>query len=186
MSQGEPAETVHALVSGRVKIVRSDGAGKHHLLAVRGSGDLLGEIAVLGDGTRSATVIAIDLCRTRVFTMAAFGAFCDECGLVEELTRHLVRRLREGEAIRAELAALPGRPRLLKFMLRLARSSVAVPQAEGKVDIGIGQTDLMLGVGLSKAKVAAELSRLKGKEAVVRSRAPIVVDVKTLAALAGE
>jgi CRP-like cAMP-binding protein len=108
MSQGERAETVLALVSGRVKVLRENGADEGFLLAVRGGGDLLGEIALLGDGTRSATVIAIDACRTRVFSMDGFTAFCAEHGLDGELARHLVRRMAEGEGIRAEFAALPG------------------------------------------------------------------------------
>lgn len=187
MSQGERAETVLALVSGRVKVLREDGADEGFLLAVRGGGDLLGEIALLGDGTRSATVIAIDACRTRVFSMDEFTAFCAEHGLDGELARHLVRRMAEGEGIRAEFAALPGRPRLLRFLLRLARSSAAVPLEGGRLaDIGIGQTDLVHGVGLGRAKVAEELAYLRSKRAVTRTRAPIVVDVEVLARLAGK
>jgi|HubBroStandDraft_5_1064220.scaffolds.fasta_scaffold100240_3 hypothetical protein len=60
MRQGDPGSHVFILAAGRVKIARVDSEGNELLLAVRGVGDIVGELAVLGGGLRSATVTALD------------------------------------------------------------------------------------------------------------------------------
>lgn len=186
MTQGEVADSVLVLLSGRVKILRSGGTGESHLIAVRGEGELLGEIAMLGDGIRTATVVALDDCLTRVLELAEYRDVCAEFQLADGITRHLVHRMSEGERLRMELAALPARPRLLSYLLGLARTSAGVPLGDGLVDVGVGQRDLIMGVGLSRSMVASELARLKAVGVVTRSRAPIVVNVAELRRLVGE
>jgi CRP-like cAMP-binding protein len=56
MRQGEPVSYVFILASGRVKVAKVDVEGNELLLALRGASDILGELAVLGGGMRSATV----------------------------------------------------------------------------------------------------------------------------------
>jgi CRP/FNR family transcriptional regulator, cyclic AMP receptor protein len=62
MRQGEPGSHVFVLARGRVKVARVDTEGNELLLALRGVGDIVGELAVLGGGARSATVTALVPC----------------------------------------------------------------------------------------------------------------------------
>jgi CRP/FNR family cyclic AMP-dependent transcriptional regulator len=177
MRQGDRGESAIALVTGRVTVSLVDAAGNDVLLSVRGDGELLGEMALLGDGLRSATVVALDHCRTAVLTRAQFTAFARANALEAKLLQHMVRRFQEGERIRAELTSLPARPRIIQCLLRLAQSSAGLPDRTwGMVDVGIGQSDLVRAVGLARSTVAEEIARLKDEAAVLRSRAPIVVD----------
>ncbi|WP_075020776.1 Crp/Fnr family transcriptional regulator [Actinomadura madurae] len=58
LRQGDPATHVLLLTAGRVKALMTLPDGQVLLLAVRGPGELLGEIAVLGGGDRSARASA--------------------------------------------------------------------------------------------------------------------------------
>ncbi|MER7769589.1 cyclic nucleotide-binding domain-containing protein [Kitasatospora sp. NPDC096140] len=61
LRQGEPGTHVLALLAGVAKVCRRERNGDVRLLAFRGPGELLGEVAVLDDGARSASVHAICL-----------------------------------------------------------------------------------------------------------------------------
>src|SRR5262245_22713022 len=55
----DPGDTLFILRSGRVKIVLESGAADH-ILCLHGPGDTLGELSVIDDKPRSATVVAIE------------------------------------------------------------------------------------------------------------------------------
>src|SRR5688572_21435418 len=66
MTEGDPVRYVGALLQGRVKVSRVDVDGNTTVFAVRGPGELLGEIGVLSRDRRSATVTAIDRCELSI------------------------------------------------------------------------------------------------------------------------
>lgn len=170
LRQGEPATHVLALVAGRVKVSRTSADGIVLILAVRGPGEILGDIAVLGGDDRSATVIAIDRCETRIIPAERFLLLIRSLGLADQLFRHAMSRIREGEAWRAELAALPAGPRLARTLLRLVPPSPATP-----ADVGLDQTELGQAAGLSRSTVAAELSRLREQGILSTGRRRIII-----------
>ncbi|WP_030170008.1 Crp/Fnr family transcriptional regulator [Spirillospora albida] len=181
LRQGDPPTHVLLLVTGRVKIVLGL-PEQDMLLAVRWPGELLGEIAVLGgeDDHRSSTVVALEPCLTRVLTADRFRALIRTAGLEVELLRLAMRRLREGEAWRAEIATLPAGPRVVRALLRLA-----APKASGPLDVGLGQAEIGQAVGLSRGMVAAELARLRDRGLVTTARRRVVItDPARLRALA--
>lgn len=67
IEQGDPGRDLFILYSGRVEIRKSLGNAST-TLATLGPGDLLGEIALLRDGVRGATAVAID--RVHLFMLA--------------------------------------------------------------------------------------------------------------------
>ena len=182
LRQGDPPTHVLLLLSGRVKVFLALPSDEI-LLAVRGPGELLGEIAVLGgdDDGRSATVVAIDSCVTSVLPAARFETLVRSAKLGDELLRNTMRRLREGERWRAEIAALPAGPRVVRALVRLA-----IPGARGPVDVGLSQAEIGQAVGLSRSVVAAELSRLRDQGVVETGRRRITITgLPGLRALAG-
>jgi CRP/FNR family transcriptional regulator, cyclic AMP receptor protein len=181
LRQGDPPSHVLLLISGRVKVLLALPSDEI-LLAVRGPGELLGDIAVLGDDDegRSATVIAIDPCVTSVLPAARFRALVHSAGLGDELLRSALRRLREGERWRAETAVLPAGPRLARALVRLAAPGSGEP-----AEVVLGQAEIGQAVGLSRGVVAAELSRLREQGVVATSRSKVVItDLPRLRALA--
>jgi CRP/FNR family cyclic AMP-dependent transcriptional regulator len=57
-SENSPGKEMYIVYSGKVGLYRKDRAGKSKLLAVVGSGDFFGEMALVDDSPRSATAIA--------------------------------------------------------------------------------------------------------------------------------
>src|SRR5438874_1257550 len=58
--QGDPADSLYLVVSGRIRISAADQAGHHKVLAFAGPGEVVGEMGVLSGEPRSATALATD------------------------------------------------------------------------------------------------------------------------------
>lgn len=180
LRQGDPATHVLMLVIGRVKVLRTSPDGDILVLAVRRPGEILGDISVLGGEDRSATVIAVDPCETRYIPADRFLRLVGSLGLESELLRHAMGRIREGEVWRAEIAALPAGPRLVRTLLRLAAPGPAMP-----IDVGLDQTELGQAAGLARSTIAVELARLRDQGIVAtRRRRIIITDLGRLRTLA--
>ncbi|MGI8335221.1 Crp/Fnr family transcriptional regulator [Actinomadura scrupuli] len=169
-----------ALIAGRVKVLRTSPDGSVVVLAVRGPGELLGDISVLGGDDRSATVIALDPCEVRLIPAEHFLYLVRSQGWETQFLRHAMSRIREGEAWRAELATLPAGPRLARTLLRLA-----APRPARSADVGLNQTELGQAAGLSRSTVAAELARLREQGIIATTgRRIVIIDLHRLRALA--
>ena len=60
--EGEPGSELYIVWSGRVAIVKEDPGGRPALLAYRGPGEVVGEMGVMSDRPRSASVVAVENC----------------------------------------------------------------------------------------------------------------------------
>jgi CRP-like cAMP-binding protein len=56
-ARGDPPEAVYCILSGRVEITTTAADDRVRLLAIVAAGDLLGELAVLGEMPRSGSAI---------------------------------------------------------------------------------------------------------------------------------
>ncbi|WP_165495342.1 Crp/Fnr family transcriptional regulator [Actinomadura roseirufa] len=182
--QGETGTEVFLLLAGRVKVSLVDEFGNSILLAVRGPGQVLGDITLIDGERRSATVSAIDVCRVSVVPQGPFTARLCELGLKDALVRFAVRRLRESEELRLELATLKAGPRIVRGLLRLGVQ--AVP-GDRTVDIGLSQAEFGEALGLSRASVADKFAELRAAGLVSTGRERIVItDLPGLRALTVE
>lgn len=184
MRQGERTEKIQLLLAGRVKVSLADSAGRSLLLAIRGPGEVLGEIALIDGRTHSATVEALDGCQIRMVAMGTFLTTLRDLGLERTLVCFSIQRLRESEARRLELATLQAGPRVVRGLLHLA-----VPAVPGDrtVDIGLSQTELGEAIGLSRASVSGKLAELRSAGIVMTRRGRIVItDLARLRDLASE
>ncbi|HVB41151.1 MAG TPA: Crp/Fnr family transcriptional regulator [Streptosporangiaceae bacterium] len=179
MRQGEPGSYVFILAAGRVKIARVDAAGNELLLAIRGEADIVGELAVLGGDTRSATVTALSPCITYVLSAGAFLRIVRERSVEKILVRYLIARQRESDDARAELASLNATQRVGRVLLRFA--SVAGGE---QPDLDLSQDELAAATGLSRASVAAALATLRQRGLVATGRRSLAI--RDLAKLRGE
>ncbi|AJE84254.1 Transcriptional regulator [Streptomyces albus] len=111
MRQGEPGDLVVAVLSGVAKVVRTDRGGQRLLLAFRGPGELLGEVAVRDGGGRLVTVETLSRCKVAVMGKAEFTQFVAVHDLTPVLERYALNRLRQstqargGGEVRTRLAA---------------------------------------------------------------------------------
>lgn len=194
--QGDRDSTVFMLVEGTVKVFTVRPDGTETLLALRGPGESLGEFSALSGLPRTATVTASGgPCLTRVLSSAQFRRLVRTLGLESTLWEHVVLRQSESEALRAEMAALPSGRRLATALLRLASllgtDTVSWPDPAGSdsgavprgtvLKLGLSQRELGDWIGLSRASVAAEFSRLRSLGIIRTGRQYVAVhDVERL------
>ena len=62
VAEGEPSQSMYILLAGRAKVQRSDSEGKEVILAVLSSGEFFGEMSLIDDAPRSASVITLEPC----------------------------------------------------------------------------------------------------------------------------
>ncbi|HWD02604.1 MAG TPA: Crp/Fnr family transcriptional regulator [Amycolatopsis sp.] len=74
--EGDRAAVVVLLLSGHVRITSTSADGREILIAVRGAGDVVGELGAIDGGPRSATVAALDDLDALVIPAVRFAALC--------------------------------------------------------------------------------------------------------------
>src|SRR5512139_2165428 len=87
---GEPGDGCYWLQQGVLKVVVASQRGERRILAVLGPGSIVGELAMIDDLPRSATVEAISDCHLKFVSRAAFTACLDNH---PEIYRYLVSTL---------------------------------------------------------------------------------------------
>jgi CRP/FNR family transcriptional regulator, cyclic AMP receptor protein len=108
-------------LTGRTKVQMADEEGKEVILAVLGPGEYFGEMGLLDDAPRSASVVAIEACE---FITMSKEAFIDFLHRHPEVTmvimRNLVKRLREADRKIESLALLDVYGRVARVLMDAA------------------------------------------------------------------
>jgi CRP/FNR family transcriptional regulator len=98
LRQGETGVGLFVITTGRVRITAHAADGSEHELATMERGDVLGEMSLLDDLPRSATVMALDPVTALVLPVWDFRALLRESPDVAiKLLAVLSRRLRRAE-----------------------------------------------------------------------------------------
>lgn len=118
VSEGEPSQSLFILLSGRAKVQRSDSEGKEVILAVIGSGEFFGEMSIIDDSPRSASVITLESCDFMSINKESFKSMLMQSPeICMQIMRGLVRRLREADQKIETLALLSVYGRVAKVLL---------------------------------------------------------------------
>ena len=118
VAEGEPSQSLYILLSGRAKVQRSDADGKEVILAVLGSGECFGEMSLIDDAPRSASVITLESCDFMAINKDSFKSMLkqsNEMGMA--VMRGMVRRLREADKKIETLALLDVYGRVARVLL---------------------------------------------------------------------
>lgn len=75
MEKGDEASALYVVLSGRVRVFSADDKGKEYVLNELGPGDYLGELALIDDCTRTASVLTLVPSRFLVIPKTSFQAF---------------------------------------------------------------------------------------------------------------
>ena len=153
--QGDPGDQLLILLSGNAKVTMVAQNGREITLDYADPGTMLGEIAVLNGGGRSASVIALSAGTYLRLTRAAFEAFVErQPGVAWRLLKELARRLRQtNDTVESDRAFTSG-PRLARFLQRLTLSS----NPDGRLRLDLSQTELGSFAGMSRENINRQLS----------------------------
>jgi CRP/FNR family cyclic AMP-dependent transcriptional regulator len=141
--EGEPATHVFVLVDGLAKVLSSTADGHELTLALRGNGDLVGEIAGQTTGHRNATVQALGTVRALIVAHDKFSSFLDDHPGAGHAYRQVVtRRWNDADSMQRSYSVTNGAHRLAIVLLGLAARfgretgqgvHIAVPLSQGEL-----------------------------------------------------
>lgn len=153
--QGDPGDMLIILLSGQAKVTMVALNGREITLDYADPGAVLGEIAVLDGGARTASVIALANGQYLRLTRAAFEAFVErQPGMAWRLMKELARRLRQTNSTIESDRAFASGPRLARFLQRLTLSG----NGDGRLRLDLNQSELGNFAGMSRENINRQLS----------------------------
>lgn len=182
--KGDPPDSVVLIEEGLVKITADADNGYTSLLAIRGPGELIGEMACLDGHARSATVTAMHTVRGVAVTSERFLTLLEERGsLALSVIRSITARLRASDGLRADQGALPAGTRVARVLLGLAlRHGTEPPGRPGSRALSVNQQELAGAAGTSRESVVRTLRQLQDQGLVATARGrTLVLDLRNLA-----
>lgn len=156
--EGDPAEAVHILASGRVKLVRHTAGAARAILRIVGPGEVFAGANDAGVASYPACALAGDRTVALRLPTQEFGTLlATHPAIGVAFVRELVAHLREAERRIVELQTRPVEARLARALLRLA-DQAGVP-SEGGILIGmpLSRRDLAELVGATVGTVSRTL-----------------------------
>lgn len=122
MTAGEPAEAMYLIISGTVKVFLSDVDGKEVTLALLSKGDYVGEMALIDEQPRSASVITTEDAVLCSLSKSGFNkCLAEHPEIARYLMRGLIQRLRDADRKISSLALLDVYGRIAQLLLELAQ-----------------------------------------------------------------
>ncbi|MGB8388546.1 Crp/Fnr family transcriptional regulator [Mycobacterium sp.] len=150
-TEGEPADRLYIIISGKVKIGHRSPDGREHLLAIMGPPEMFGELSVFDPGPRTAS--ATTLTEVRAVSLdrdTLHGWMADRPEVAEQLLRVLARRLRRTNSKLTDQICndVPGR--VAKQLLLLAQQFGTREGDALRVVHGLTQEEIAQLVGASR------------------------------------
>ncbi|KAF0191425.1 MAG: CRP/FNR family transcriptional regulator cyclic AMP receptor protein [Gammaproteobacteria bacterium] len=177
INEGDRSDTLYVMVSGKVKAFLRDEHGKEVILSFQGPGEYFGELALLDDEPRSASIVTVEPTTVNVVSKADLMKCISESPeLAFRLIRDLSHRLRVLTENVRSLALMDVYGRVARTLLDLAKPD------DGKMVIQekLTHQDIANMVGSSREMVTRILKDLttggyisnEGRHIVVREKLP--------------
>lgn len=186
--QGDPADSVLILLTGKVKMSFTNSAGQETLIRIHLPGSLLGLSALGSRGERELTAAALEDITYSSIPRATFMAFLaadGELGLF--LARLLIDRLR---SLHSRLGDAPGstvEQRLAHALIVLSHDQPSQPSALPELTVALTHEELASVVNARRPTVTEALGRfVKAGYIRVLKRRIVIADLDGLAALLPE
>jgi CRP-like cAMP-binding protein len=162
---GAAGDDAVLVLSGRVKLVAYGADEREVVLAIRGAGELVGEMAALGGQRRTATVIAVDDVEVGILTAEDLRAFLlEHPDAMLVLMRMLVRRLTEASRDVVDLSTQDSIGRVAKRLLELsADHGTPVDGGAGgiRIQLSLTQDELASWTGATRETVSRALRLMR-------------------------
>lgn len=169
LAEGDPAETVGIILSGRVQIVRVDYFGSRSILAEMGPSDMFGEsYACAGMEQMPVTVVAAEDCTVLLTDCFRITHACSNaCVFHQQMIYNLLRAVAEKNiGFHEKLEIISGRTTRDKLLSYLAMQ--AKKQNTASFEIPFDRQELADYLEVDRSGLSAEISKLR-KEGVLES-----------------
>ena len=174
--KGDAGSTLYMIVQGQVKIVLPSDSGEEALLAVLDAGDFFGELSLIDEQPRSATVVATAPTETLVLHREEFLKFLVASpGMAVDMLRILAQRLREADEFIEDAIFLDVPGRLAKKILELAETYGRETPEGTVIGLRLTQQELATMVGATRESVNKHLRAYRSRGYIEIDRQRIVV-----------
>jgi CRP/FNR family cyclic AMP-dependent transcriptional regulator len=176
--ENDPADSLFIIESGRVKVYCSDKNGKEFIMNTQSEGDYFGELALLDDSSRSASVRTVEKSSFCIIYKDDFNRVLEQHpNIGRKLIQNLAARVRKLTADVKSLALQDVYGRVANVLMDLAEE-----RGDGTLFIPekLTQQDIADRVGASREMVARILKdltigdyiRFEGRHIIINSRLP--------------
>jgi CRP/FNR family cyclic AMP-dependent transcriptional regulator len=157
---GEETDALYIVLSGRVKVLIPDEEGHEVILSILGPQEYFGEMGLLDDQVRSASVETLEACEMLRLSKAGFtNILKDNFELAMLIIRNLVKRLREADRKIESLALIDVYGRVARLLIDMAKN------LEGRwvVEHAPPKQEIARMIGASREMVSRVVKDLQGK-----------------------
>ena len=158
MAGGDAIDSLYIVLSGRLKVMMSDSDGKEVILSILGPGEFFGEMGLIDDEPRSASVVTLEPCELLSIAKRDFRkCLAENFEMAMAVMRGLVRRLREADRKIGSLALLDVYGRVSRLLLDMAE----VVNGEKIVTKRLPKQDIAKMIGASREMVSRVMKDLQ-------------------------
>src|SRR5512132_3266712 len=158
MAAGDQIDSLYIVISGRLKAMMGDAEGKEVILSLIGPGEFFGEMGLIDDAPRSASVVTIEPCELLSITKRDFKkCLADNFEMATAVMRGLVRRLRDADRKIGSLALLDVYGRVARLLIDMSE------EVDGQkiVTRKIAKQDIAKMIGASREMVSRVMKDLQ-------------------------
>ena len=174
--QGDRSRDVHVVISGYVRVLASASTEREVVVAVRGPGDVIGELAALDAGPRAATLQALDTVETLTMPGQRFATVCQAHSRMAWVLLGVVAgRLRDAGRRWVEFGGGTATRRVAALLLELAVRHGREVGSDLVIAAPATQQELAATAALSRESMARVLRELREHGVVSTGRRRITV-----------
>ena len=172
MAAGDAIDSLYIVITGRLKVMMSEADGKEVILSILGPGEFFGEMGLIDDSPRSASVVAIEPCELLAVTRRDFKkCIVENAEMSMTMMRGLVRRLREADRKIGSLAMLDVYGRVARLLLDMSENV----NGQKTVTNRLSKQDIAKMVGASREMVSRVMKDLEMSGYIVVRGSTIVL-----------
>ncbi len=169
---GDRTDYVYFILAGNIKVLVSDEEGREVILSNLGRGEFFGEMGVLDDNPRSATVLTVSACELVVIAKADFTrCLADNFDVALYIMRNLVKRLRTADRQIESLALMDVYGRVARLLLEMAEDEEGIKVVRRK----ISKQDIAKMIGASREMVSRVMKDLSQQGLIEEGNGRIVL-----------
>jgi len=158
IAAGDMTDSLYVIISGRLKVMMSDDDGGEVILAILGPNEFFGEMGLLDDHPRSASVVAIEPCELLSLSKQNFKkCMAENFEMTMTVMRGIVKRLREADKKIGSLALMDVYGRVARLLMEMSETI----DGQKVVTKKLAKQDIAKMIGASREMVSRVMKDLQ-------------------------
>jgi len=169
--EGDPAEKLYLVATGKVKLVRHAPSGREVLLDILRAGEYFGNLTIVSGREYTDTALAqTDCCILQISALNFEKILSQHPEVTLRVLKAVGQRLEESQEIIRQLSAFSVEQRIAAALLRLARKLGEQEDSGMLIQIPFSRQDLAAMTGTTVETVSRVMSRFAGEGLIATGR----------------